>query len=140
VQWHKPGELAYTVEVDERVPVASVVLAFVSEADGQRIEWPMQREALAARARFTHARIHAARFRDPAWSVRLELLGRDGAQTGVRVIDRLVLPQAPALSPGLALFFAAALLLCFVRGGGVRLALVAALLASAQAFWLYARA
>jgi len=67
VQWQKLGELAYTVEVDERVPVASVVLAFVSEADGRRIEWPMQREALAKGARFTHARIHAARFRDPAW-------------------------------------------------------------------------
>jgi hypothetical protein len=136
VHWQKSGELAYTVEVDKRVPVASVLLVFVSEADGRRIERPMQRSA----ERFTHLPVRRAHLRDPAWSVQLELLGPAGAQIGVRVIDRLVLPQAPALSTGLALFFAAALVLCFVRGGGARLALVAALLAAAQAAWLYVRA
>ncbi len=136
VQWQKTDELAYTVEVDARVPVASVVLAFVSEADGRRLERPMQRSA----TKFTHAPVRRAHLRDPAWSVQLELFGRDGAQIGVRVIDRLVLPQAPAFSPGLAAFLAAALLSCCVRGGGARLALVAALLAAAQSAWLYARA
>jgi len=136
VQWQKAGELAYTVEVDERVPVASVVLAFVSEADGRRVEWPMQRSA----ERFTHALVRREHLRDPAWSVQLELLSPAGAQVGLRVIDRLVLAQAPALSPALVLFFAAALILCFVRGAGARLALVAALLAAAQSVWLYVRA
>lgn len=138
VQWHKARELDYTVEVDARVPVANVVLAFVSERDRRRVEFPMQREALPAGARFTHARLRAAQLRDPSWSVQLELFGKQGAQTGVRVIDRLVLPQAPAFSPGFAAFLAAALLLCCVRGGAARLALVAALLAAAQGAWLYA--
>jgi len=136
VQWRKSGELQYAVEVDVRAPVASVILALVSEEDGRRVEIPMQR----AGTRFTHARVPAAHLRHPAWSVQLELLGSGGAQVGLRVIDRLVLPQAPAFSPALAAFFAAALLLCFVRAGGARLALAAALLAAAHAVWLYARA
>jgi len=136
VQWRKSGELQYAVEVDARAPIASVLLVFVSEADGRRIERPMQRSA----QRFTHAPVRRAQLRDPAWSVQLELLGPAGAQVGLRVIDRLLLQQAPALSSGLALFFAAALILCFVRAGGARLALAAALLAAAQSAWLYVRA
>jgi len=139
VQWRKTGEIAYTVDVDARVPVADVVLAFVSETDGRRLERPMRREALANGARFTHARMRAAHLRDSAWKVELELLGPGGAPTGVRVIDRLVLPQAPALSPALAGFLAAAWLLCLVRGGSVGLAIAATLLTAAQAAWLYAR-
>jgi hypothetical protein len=143
VSWHRlaalPGELAYEVEVDARVPVAAVVLAFVSETDGRRVEWPMQRAAIPAGARFTHAPVRRAHFRDPAWSVELELVGQQGLQIGKRVIDRLVLPQAPALSPALLGFLAAALLLCATRAAGARLALAAALLAALQAAWLYAR-
>jgi len=135
VRWRKTGELAYTVEVDARVPVADVALAFVSERDGLRVERPMQRSG----DRFTHGPVRRAQLRDPAWSVQLELLGPAGAQVGQRVIDRLVLPQAPGLSPALLGFLLAALCLAFVRGGSARLAIAAALLTAAQAAWLYQR-
>ena len=124
VQWRRTGEFEYAVVLDPRAPVSRALLVFVSESDGQRVERP----------------VRAAQLRDPAWRVQLELFGPTGAQAGVRVIDRVILPQAPALSPALGAFLAAALILCFVREGGARLALVAALLAAAQSAWLYVRA
>ncbi|MBK7641733.1 MAG: hypothetical protein IPJ19_01570 [Planctomycetes bacterium] len=144
VQWQRlpalPGTLAYAVEVDARVPVASVVLACVGEDDGRRVEWPMRREALPAGARFTHAPVRLARLAERGWRVELELFGKNGERTGVRVIDRLVLPQAPAFSFGLLAFVLAGLLCAgLLRSAAARTALAAALCSAAQAVWFYAR-
>lgn len=145
VRWQprvaRAGELAFEVEVDARVPVAAARLVFQSCGEQERrIEYPLLREALPGGARFTHAPVALASLREPAWSVRLELLGPQGTQTGERVIGALLLPRAPGCSWSFLAFALAGLLLLAARGPTWRVALAGTLLVAAQAVWLYALA
>jgi hypothetical protein len=131
--------LAWEVEVDERAPVASVVLVFQSCGEPERrVEVPLQREPRAGGARFTHAPVARARLPESAWSVRLELFGPAGTRTGERVIGALLLPRAPGFSPALLGFLLAALCLASVRGPVARTAQAGTALLVGQALWLYA--
>jgi hypothetical protein len=142
VRWRerpsRAGTLAWDVEVDARVPVAAVRLVFLSTGEeARRLEYPMEREALSGSARFAHAPVALAGLPEAAWSVRLELLGPQGQQTGERVIGALLLPRAPPFSPALLGFVLAALCLAFARAPAARVALAGCALVAAQACWIY---